>query len=59
MPDSDYKEYLEKNPIKLTRDDVLPIAQQFQNMGFSKEIMIFKLNNTFGKGNWEKFFEKK
>ena len=58
-PIGKYKEYLKNNPIKLTRDDVLPIAQQFQNMGFSKEIMIFKLNNTFGKGNWEKFFEKK
>tara|TARA_B100001093_G_scaffold518683_1_gene604435 strand:+ start:3653 stop:4822 length:1170 start_codon:yes stop_codon:yes gene_type:complete len=61
-PTGRYKEFLEKNKIKPTQDRVIEFVRALKNTGFSNEAIKNKLENTFGKGEFEKFlkpFEQK
>jgi hypothetical protein len=55
-PTGAYKDYLEKNPIQVERDDVLSITQEYKNMGYQPKQIEFQLNQQFG-NEWKKFFE--
>jgi len=55
-PTGAFKNYLEKNPIQVERDDVLSITQEYKNMGYQPKQIEFQLNQQFG-NEWKKFFE--
>jgi hypothetical protein len=61
-PTGRYKDYLEKNRIKPTKDKVVEFVRVLKDTGFSDAAIENKLNDTFGKGNFEEFlkdFEQK
>lgn len=55
-PTGAYKKFLESNPVQVERNDVINIAQEYSNMGYSKEKIEYQLNQQFG-NEWKKFFE--
>ncbi len=55
-PTGAFKNYLEKNPIQVERDDVLSITQEYKNMNYNPKQIEFQLNQQFG-NEWKKFFE--
>ena len=55
-PTGAFKNYLEKNPIQVEKDDVLSITQEYKNMGYQPKQIEFQLNQQFG-NEWKKFFE--
>jgi hypothetical protein len=54
-PTGKYKEYLLKNQIKPTKEQVQSITSSLLSLEYDDEKIIFQLNQTFGKGNWEAF----
>ena len=58
-PTGKYKEYLLKNQIKPTEQQVKDVTASFVSLEYTQDQMIFKLNQTFGKGNWEEFIPLK
>ena len=55
-PTGAYKTYLENNPVQVQKDDVIGIAQEYNNMGYNEKQIEYQLNQQFG-NEWKKFFE--
>ncbi len=52
-PTGRYKEYLEKNPIKINKDMAVTYAQELVNGGYNNEQIQLKLKQVFGIENME------
>ena len=58
-PIGKYKEFLDKNKVNVSETQALDMAKVYADLGYDKEKIIFQMNQTFGVGNWEKFFLEK
>ena len=56
LPTGKYKEFLEANQIKPTASQVIDYARELSVLKYDNKQMNFLLNQTFGVGNWERFF---
>jgi len=56
-PTGKYKEYLEKNPIQITKEMAVEFVSSLANDDYSNEAIALKVKQVFGKDNYDKVIE--